>query len=164
MASDPTWKAVLDAIKTKQQAETAWRDAGHPDPSAEIASLRAKIEAVERLAAEWADEQQHAAVRRCAGELRALLDPECETCGWKGEVREGDACPDCGPVAPALGLDQPWPLAAVLERLIDAAKHLRDDHDCDRHGYEEDHEAIVFAMRYLALLAPDAPHPLTEGE
>lgn len=32
--------------------------------------------------------------------------------------------------------DTPFPLLICLEELADAADHLLDDHQCDKHGYE----------------------------
>ncbi len=32
--------------------------------------------------------------------------------------------------------DSPFPLLICLEELADAADHLLDDHQCDKHGYE----------------------------
>lgn len=48
----------------------------------------------------------------------------------------------------AMGADQNWPLADVLEKLADVAKHLLHDHNCDSHGHEEARAAGIKAREY----------------
>lgn len=35
-----------------------------------------------------------------------------------------------------LGMNSAWPLADTLDQLVNAARHLLTDHDCDQHGHE----------------------------
>lgn len=35
-----------------------------------------------------------------------------------------------------LGMNQAWTLADTLDQLVEAARHLLVDHDCDQHGHE----------------------------
>jgi hypothetical protein len=51
-----------------------------------------------------------------------------------------------------LRLDDPWPLREVLSQLIEAVNHLHHDHNCDRHGYEEDRQAVEAAREILRYL------------
>ena len=37
----------------------------------------------------------------------------------------------------SLRLAEPWNIDSVLARLVEAAEHLLDDHNCDGHGHEE---------------------------
>lgn len=46
------------------------------------------------------------------------------------------------------GVENPWPLADVLEHLARAVKHLADQHDCDCHGWEQDAAATEAAIAY----------------
>lgn len=55
------------------------------------------------------------------------------------------------------GLDQPWPLRDVLLKLLGGMAHLRDVHNCDCHGYEEDIAASEAAQRYADALVE---HPV----
>jgi hypothetical protein len=43
----------------------------------------------------------------------------------------------------------PWPPRDVIGRLVDAAKHLLNDHNCDAHGYEEVIESVRAAEEWL---------------
>jgi hypothetical protein len=82
------------------------------------------------------------------------------------------AAPPCGTLGPHsssmrvdVNLDA-WPIADVLERLADAADHLRQDHDCDALG----HEGVLYAAQAArahvkllrAALSPAAPTPTPE--
>lgn len=49
----------------------------------------------------------------------------------------------------AFGIGETWPLLACLKRLINAAEHLFEDHACDRHGYEADGYAMIWARGYV---------------
>ena len=51
-----------------------------------------------------------------------------------------------------LGLDRPWPLLCVLEKLDAAAVHLLNDHDCDGHGWEETVQACGEARHYAQVI------------
>jgi hypothetical protein len=61
-------------------------------------------------------------------------------------------------VEPAMGLSA-WPLDTVLERLADAADHLRSGHGCDAHGHEGVLYAAQAARAHVRALraAPSAP-------
>lgn len=54
----------------------------------------------------------------------------------------------------ASGTDTNWPLCDVLTQLVEWAKHLHDDHDCDCHGWEARSFLIEAANRYAATAAP----------
>lgn len=51
-----------------------------------------------------------------------------------------------------LGLQTPWPLADVLERLADAAEHLLGDHNCDDLGHEGKREAMLRGRVYVGAI------------
>lgn len=46
----------------------------------------------------------------------------------------------------------PWPLTEALERLVKAADHLLDDHNCDEEGNEEVRHAVESGRRIVAAL------------
>jgi hypothetical protein len=54
--------------------------------------------------------------------------------------------------AAAQGLDTPWPLADVLDKLADATEHLLANHGCDEHGWEVWHGCVARARRYVTEL------------
>ena len=53
------------------------------------------------------------------------------------------------PIPDWAGMETPWPLPSVLERLCEAADHLHNDHNCDAHGWETACEARDSARRIL---------------
>lgn len=62
------------------------------------------------------------------------------------------------------GQAEPWPLVDVLARLLDLGEHAQTAHSCDRHGYEEDLEAMKSGYQLLKRLRstaakPEAPCP-----
>lgn len=46
-------------------------------------------------------------------------------------------------VREACRFDQPWSLLAIFSKLMEATRHLLDDHDCDAYG----HEAFAVALK-----------------
>lgn len=54
-----------------------------------------------------------------------------------------------------LALATPWPVQDVLAKLADAADHLLNYHDCDRHGYEGVVAARDAARTIVAALLGD---------
>lgn len=50
-----------------------------------------------------------------------------------------------------LGLDGPWPLRALVDRLARGCIHLLNDHDCDAHGYETLVDAVTEADQRFGL-------------
>lgn len=55
------------------------------------------------------------------------------------------------------GMDQPWPLTDVLEKLLEASEHLLQDHDCDVHGHEEFKIACLRGREILKTLRSGWP-------
>lgn len=53
------------------------------------------------------------------------------------------------------GMGESWPLRDVLTRLVEAAEHLLDVHNCDGHGHEGIRDAVNHGRKYLKL--PDPP-------
>lgn len=51
-----------------------------------------------------------------------------------------------------LRIDTPFPLPSIVETLVDAARHLRTTHNCDRVGHERDLYAIDAAEAWLKTL------------
>ncbi len=51
-----------------------------------------------------------------------------------------------------LGMDQPWPILDVLERLAAAADHLLEFHSCDHLGYEGINAARDAARAHVSRL------------
>ena len=80
------------------------------------------------------------------GDHRGYLEAVDEVLFWNGaacvelatSARELQALLEHDPVFldHVLGMDQPWPLLDVLERLAAAADHLLAAHSCDHLGYE----------------------------
>ena len=80
------------------------------------------------------------------GDHRGYLEAVDEVLFWNGaasielatSARELAALLEHDPVFldHVLGVDQPWPILEVLERLAAAADHLLLDHGCDAQGYE----------------------------
>ena len=71
------------------------------------------------------------------------MNEEAELARLKGRAAELEG---------VFGQAEPWPLVDVLERLIDLGEHAQTTHDCDRHGYEEDTEAMKSGYQLLKRL------------
>ena len=102
------------------------------------------------------------------GVVASWYRDEQEPSGWRVRATdletagrpllEEDCVPPMPPLAPVtrtgrmeidLHLDQPWSVPDALRRLLDLARHLREAHDCDRHGHEEDRAAVAVVQALL---------------
>jgi hypothetical protein len=48
------------------------------------------------------------------------------------------------------GMDTPWPINEILQKLIEATDHLLNDHNCDHHGYEQYQQAANAGRQILS--------------
>ena len=145
------------AEREHEASEGAWPEAtgcaGPEDARREMSRLRARVAELESRPEPSADVVEMLAVVRHRAVMMALdpatddvdveydrhqASPEqikADLAGIRAVVsalaeRGEDVCHD------ALGYDTPWPTALCLKRLVDAADHLLNDHDCDAHGWE----------------------------
>lgn len=72
---------------------------------------------------------------------------------YHGTRRCGCKCKFSAGKAQQLGADTNWPLSDVLTGLVEWAKHLHDDHECDCIGWERRSFLIDAATRYASEIA-----------
>lgn len=85
------------------------------------------------------------------GDHRGYLEQQDEVLFWPSST--SPAAPPVEFLADVLGLDQPWAIPDVLERLAAAADHLLLNHSCDHLGYEGINAARDAARAHVERLA-----------
>ena len=133
-----------------------WKCCGCARLTTERDELRGEVEWLEGELAE-ASRAVSTEMEDCVELQRELKAAEQRAEEWKKMAGLATKCAEQAKrqrddLGEALGLDTPWPLDSVLERLIYAAEHLLDSHSCDCHGYERIQHALEAAGKIRTAL------------